>query len=392
MSRLLACWSFSRGRGGRTLKWVLAGLVLGAVVYWLKFSPIAVESLRLRRGAVIAEVMGTGTLEARIATTISPKISGRISKVLVDQGDLVRRGALLVQLDDEELLQQVAIADANVEASQAAIVRLKTDQERANAVYEQAQRSNARTRELRKKNAATLEEEERSTESLAVATADIARAEAAITEGRKVLVAAEKTSAYHRARLMDTRIDAPFDGMIVLRHREAGDVTAPGGAVLTLVSTETLWINAWVDEAEMAKLAEGQPVRVVFRSRPDCSIPGRVHRLGKQVDRETREFVVDVEVGEPQRNWAVGQRAEVFIEVARRKNVLLVPSRSLIRTPDGEGVFINENGYARWRPLELGLRGQDSLEVKRGLDGSEVVVIPPDGAGASLDGKKVQPL
>ena len=277
-------------------RWLAVLLIAGGIAYQLRFAPVPVESISPVRQTIVSEVMGTGTLEARVSTTISPKIAGRISQVLVDQGDVVEGEQLLVQLDDEELQQQVEIAAANVEAANAALQRLMADKKRAIAVFEQSKRHHDRMQSLKEKNAIAQDDVDRAVESLAIATSDTTRAEAAISEGQKGLLAAEKTLEYHRARLADTTIKAPFGGLIVTRHRETGDIAVPGSAVLTLISTEVLWVSAWVDETVMSKLAVSQPARIVFRSQPDQSYPGVVVRLGKQADRETREFIVDVEV------------------------------------------------------------------------------------------------
>jgi HlyD family secretion protein len=239
-------------------------------------------------------------------------------EVLADQGDRVLADDLLVRLDDEDLQQQVAIAQANVEAAAAGIDRLKTDRNRATAVLEQAQKSHDRTELLSQKDAVRLDDLDRAAEALAVAVAGVSRSEAGIAEGQKELVSAEKTLQYHRARLNDTRITAPFDGVIISRNREPGDVVVPGGAILSLISTNELWISAWVDETEIARLRQDQAARVVFRSEPDRSWPGRVVRLGMETDRETREFIIDVRVLELPKNRAVGQRAETYINVARK--------------------------------------------------------------------------
>jgi HlyD family secretion protein len=351
----------------RILKVFVTVLIIAGFIYWLRFSPVAVSTYQVVSGPIVAEVMGTGTLEARIATTISPKISGRISVVLVDQGDRVTAGDLLLQLDDEELRQQVAIALANVEAAAAAIERLKTDKNRANAMFVLAQKNHARSESLLQRNTISQEEFDRAIEALAVAVAGVSRSEAGITEGQKELTASERTLEYHRARLMDTQIKAPFDGLIVKRNRELGDVVVPGSSMLTLISTDELWISAWVDETDMARLQSGQSARVVFRSESDRSHPGKVIRLGREVDRETREFIVDVEILELPENWAVGQRAEVFIEITRKAEVILVPSRFISQNNKQTGVFTDENGVVAWRPIELGLRSHKLVEVKNGL-------------------------
>ncbi len=361
---------------GSIIKVVAIGLIIAGLVYWVKFSPVPVRTVKVIQNTLVAEVMGTGTLEARFKSTVSPKISGRIEKVLVDQGDRVTAGQLLIQLDDLDLQQQVEIAKANVESALAAIERLKADKIRTEAIYEQAQKSHARVQNLVKQNVATQDEADTATEGLNVAAADVTRAEAAIIEGQTNLVAAEKNLDYHRAKLQDTHIKAPFDGLIVKRNREPGDVVVPGSAVLTLISTDELWISAWVDETEMAKVKQDQQAHIQFRSEAAQSFPGKVVRLGRETDRETREFIVDVQVLELPANWAVGQRAEVYIEVARKENVIQIPATMVMRVEGQTGLFILRNSRAHWQPISLGLRSREHVEVTEGLRVDDLVIVP----------------
>lgn len=190
--------------------------VAGVVVYVRHFAPVAVVSQRVEQGGVVAEVFGTDTLEARVKASIGPKISGKISQVVVvDQGDRVKAGELLFQLDDKDFNEQVAISKANLEAARAAVDRLLADKRRHVAVFEQSQKSQARNAKLMERKAVSLEDMDKANDALAVAVADVARAEAGISEGQKNLVAAKKTLQFHEARLKDTRIAAAFDGLIV---------------------------------------------------------------------------------------------------------------------------------------------------------------------------------
>ncbi|MCA9159661.1 MAG: efflux RND transporter periplasmic adaptor subunit [Planctomycetales bacterium] len=382
-------WNKMRRMGWRVMKAGILLLIAGGALYWVKFAPVPVVSYMVERGAITAEAMGTGTLEARVQTTISPKISGRIVELLVDQGDRVSGGDLLVRLDDEELQQQVAIAQANVEAVSAAIVRLTTDKNRAEAVYEQARKSHDRIQTLVRQNAISPEDADKATEALAVGEAGVSRAEAAIAEGRKELISAERTLEYHRARLLDTNVHAPFDGMVVKRRREPGDVVVPGSSILTLISTDELWISAWVDETEMARLQPEQAARVIFRSESDKDYPGRVVRLGREADRETREFLVDVHVLELPTNWAVGQRAETFIQISQKQDVLLLPAQWIVKRDNDLGVFVHVEGVASWRPVSLGLRSRDAAEVLDGLVEGDSVITPTHPSTELTDGRRV---
>jgi HlyD family secretion protein len=382
-------WNTIRRLSWRVARIGVVAIIVVGIVYWVRFAPVAVEEIPIKRGHIVAEVLGTGTLEARVKTTISSKISGRIAAVLVDQGDRVKKDQLLVRLDDDELKQQVAIAQANWDVASSAIERLRADDNRATAVLVQARAYYARIQTLVERNAMTQEDLDKAKEALAVAQAGLSSTEAAVTEGQKELIAAEKTLQYHRARLADTEIKAAMDGLIVGRQRDPGDVVVPGSTILTLISTDELWVSAWVDETEMAELQPEQPARVVFRSEPERSYPGTVVRLGREADRETREFIVDVRVLELPKNWAVGQRAEVYIETERKDSVVLLPAKYVVRRNEQTGAFTSRNGHAEWRPLKLGLRSAEMVDVAEGLAVGETVVIPSDPKNSLREGQKI---
>lgn len=381
-------WNFKR-RLVQIAKLVTVLAIGGGVVYWLKFSPISVSEHRVELGEIVAEVMGTGTLEAHFKSIVSPRISGRIQDVFVDVGDSVTAGKLLVKLDDVDLKPQVEIADATVVVSRAALDRLEADRSQAAAALEQATADRERALRLRPGGAISQEDLDKTVTNWKIAQAGVTRAEAALIEGRKQLIAAERNLAYRKALLADTEIFAPFDGLIVQRQRDPGDIAVPGSSVLTLVSTKELWITAWVDETEMSRVAVKQPARVVFRSEPDHAYRGEVARLGRQADRETREFPVDVRVLELPKNWAVGQRAEVYIEAARKSRVTVLPAPFLLWRDGEPGVFVREGHYAAWRDLTLGLRGRESVEVVEGLEPGDVVVTAATGKTTSIEGRRI---
>ena len=374
-----------------SLNLAVAVVVIGAVVYATKFSRVPVTAHQADFGPVAAVVMGTGTLEAHVAATISPKIQGRLIEVTVDQNDRVQAGQVLARLEDTEWREQVAVAGAGVDAAMATVERARADEVRALAVLAQARIHHGRATDLRRADIASQSDLDLAVEGLRVAEAGLTRARAAITEVERQKVTAEKNLAYHQARLADTRMLSPFDGLVVRRDRDPGDLGVPGSSVLYLISTRELWISAWVDETAMRDLAVGQTARVVFRSEPSKSYPGEVARLGRQADRETREFVVDVRVPELPTNWAVGQRAEVFIETTHRSSVLVIPTEFVFWRNGRPGVFIDDAGKARWRELTLGVQGQAVVEVTQGLDEGENVVKPMGSkSGALVEGKRIK--
>jgi HlyD family secretion protein len=382
-------WDSIRLWTWRTFQLSVVVAIVSGVAFW-NFAAISVIEHKISFGEIVSEVMGTGTLEARVKSTISPKIAGRIHEILVDQGSTVVSGQPLFTLDDAELKQQVEIAQATTAMWKASLARLQADQDQAKAVLDGAQKEFKRIQQLLRSNSISEDEAEKSAERLHIAEAGLARANAALLEGQRQITTSDKTLAFNEARLADTRVSAPFDGLIIKRYREPGDIGVPGSPILMLASTNEIWVSAWVDETEMSRIHPDQRSRILFRSEPQECYQGTVSRLGREADRETREFVVDVRVDSLPKNWAVGQRAEVYIEVERKSNVLLVPTKFIFYRDKQPGVFCKDNDRAIWRPITLGIRGLEATEVSEGLQLSESVYMPANGKNILLENHRVR--
>ena len=298
----------------RILPWLIVAGIAGFAVYKLKVKPAEVIVPNVIQSTNADEVMGTGTLEARVKTTVSARIQERLAEVLVDQGDKVKAGQLLARLDDAEIKQQVAIAEATLAAARQTAERVSADLARSEAVLAQARLDHKRVFGLLASNAVSQTDTDKAVEALHVAEADLKRSNAAIAEAQGQVLVAEKTLLYRKEQMAFTQIHAPYDGLIIRRDRDPGDMLVPGGALMEIISLDEIWVSAWVDETAISKVAAGQMARIVFRSESDKNYPGVVSRVGRETDRETREFLVDVRVNELPKNWTIGQRAEVYIQ------------------------------------------------------------------------------
>src|SRR3989304_6164289 len=134
---------FSR-RLWQVMRILMLAVAVAVAGYWSGLRPVPVTIHPVHRGEIGAEIMGTGTLEARVRATVSPKISGLITKVGVDQGDRITTGQALVHLDDSDLNRQVQIAQADLATAKAGLDRLRADRARALAVLDQARREHQR--------------------------------------------------------------------------------------------------------------------------------------------------------------------------------------------------------------------------------------------------------
>lgn len=141
-------------------------LIALVIVYRLRFAPMPVESCAVKTGPISAEAMGTGTLEAHVRATISPRISGRVAQVLVDQGDKVVKGQELVLLDDEDLRQQVEIAKAELSVAHAGVEKAVSGIKSAEATEKEAKASYARISQLAPSGAVSVDALEKSQQQL----------------------------------------------------------------------------------------------------------------------------------------------------------------------------------------------------------------------------------
>jgi HlyD family secretion protein len=380
---------------GRILRsaWKLALVVViaGGLVYQLRFRPVPVKGCTVKSDTVQSEVMGTGTLDARTKITISSKITGRIAALGADQNDPVSKDKPLATLDDSDLRQQVEMASASLEATKASLVRSETDIVRAQAVLTQAKLDYGHSSELFQKQVAAKDEVDKAKEALDVARAGLDSSNAAKVEAEHQVVTAERTLQYQQARLAEAKILCPLDdGLVTFRYREVGDIVVPGTAIMDVVGLKEMWVSAWVDESASGSLAVGQPARIVFRSEPDKSYSGEVARLAKQTDRETREFLVDVRVKELPKNWSVGQRAEVYIQIGSKADAPSIPQRLLLWRDGKPGVLVDDGGKARYQEVGLGLRGRETVEITRGLKVGQAVITAADGDNSKLtDGRAI---
>ncbi len=369
-------------------KIALVLLLVMVIAYRLRYSPMPVESCVVKTDTISAEAMGTGTLEAHVRATISPKISGRIAQVLVDQGDKVIKGQKLVLLDDEDLRQQVEMAKAELSVAQAGVAKAISQIQSAEATQKEANSVYTRMSPLVSSGAVSIDAFEKAQQQLEVAQAGLSQAQTAKIEAEKLVVKDEASLRFAEAQLAYTVITAPFDGLIVKRERDPGDIVVPGSMILDMVSLDELWISAWVDETLLDKMKVGQIAQILFRSDPKTELPGEVARISPQVDTETREVLVDVAIEHLPPTWAVGQRAEVYIETARRENATIIPQRVIVWRQGNPGVYAIENGKAYWRKITLGIEGKDKVEVIEGLKPGQFIIIP--GSRLLQDGRAVK--
>jgi HlyD family secretion protein len=360
----------------KSIKLILVIAVIAAIVYKIKFAPTPVIGQPVTQERIIDEVLGSGALDAKVKMTVSPRISGRLDKVLVDQGDLVKKDQLLATLDDNILKQNVQVAEASLATAKSSKEKVQRDLEIEEAILANAVKTYNRQKDLIATGATSQSLYDKAAESLKTSQARYSRAKTAVIEAQDKINEATQILTLRKEQLEDAQIRTPSNGKIISRERDPGNIVVPGTSILTMVSTDVLWIRAWVDETALNKIKVGQPARIIFRSDPKNEYPGKVARIGSEVDRESREYIVDVFVDKLPTNWAIGQRAEVFIKAGEKEKTLTIPETMIQWRDRAPGVFVKKADKAIWSPVEIGLQGGGKVEILKGVSADDILVRP----------------
>lgn len=369
-----------RRRSGGRAAWAAAVLILLAAAglghryAWVR----EVVGVRVAAAPFAVELRGPGLLDATRKAAVAARIQGRLVEVAVDRNDRVAVGRIVARIQSEELESQHAAAVASQSAAARAVEEAEAERTRARAALTNLRAAFARQDALQARGWATPADIDASRAALGQGEAEVDRAEAGLRRAVAQNAAATATAQASRAQLDDTTIRAPFAGLVVARERNLGDVVAPGAAIIQLIDPASVVLTARFDESAIARIRPGQPAVLRFTSEPDRPVQGRVLRLGRTVDTETREFTADIVPDELPVNWAIGQRATAAVTVDTIPDAVAVPARLIVHRNGRPGVWVTDDGRARWRAIEPGPAGDERLAVIDGLSPGDAV-LAPDG-------------
>ena len=367
-----------------------------------------VKVVSARRRLLVQRVVATGRVEPPARVTIGAQIPGAALKVGPEEGDLVKAGDLLVELDAAEAQAAVDQAQAGVAAAQARLVQLKaTGSMVASEALRQSEITLAdaetglvRAQSLFKAAAATQKDldDARKHVDLAKSQRESARlqAAAAAPSGGDSLLAqanlaqAQAILAQARARLAQMRLTAPADGVVLSRQVEPGDMVQPGHPLFVIARAGRTRLVAQPDEKSLAFLAPGQAALASVDAFPAQSFAAKVASVAPSVDPARGTIEVKLEVPEPPAYLRADMTVSVDVEVARAEDALVLPADVVqdAATPRPWALVV-QGGRLERRSLRLGLKGEGHLQVLEGVREGELVAVP-DGKPLK-SGQKVRP-
>jgi HlyD family secretion protein len=411
----------------RTKVWVVVGVLLvaaaglvGFQIHQKRNKSTEVRMEPVRRRDLVSSVTASGKIEAKTSVDISADITGRIIDIAVREGDLVKKGQFLLQIDPAQYQASVARSQGVVASTEATLLQTR-------ATRDQAQRAWNRANQLTQlgDNLIAPEAAEQARTAFDVAEANYQSTKAQLEQARAGLQEAKDN-------LAKTRLISPISGRVVRLAVEEGEVAVPGtfsretGLLMTIADLSVILAKVQVDETDVVRLAQKDSVEVTIDAYPDTTFWGDVTEIShsaKLTPTETAsgstdravDFDVEITLRKPPPEIRPDLSCTARIITDTRNNALSIPIialtvrdhenipnesegapmtdtlRARFKKREAEGVFVVRNGVANFRPVKTGVAGEEYFEVVDGLRPGETIVAGTYQAIRDLkDGAKVR--
>jgi HlyD family secretion protein len=424
---------------------VVLGAVVAANLLFKREPGLSVNVEALRPRDLEAFVSASGKIQPKRQVNISANQMGRVTRLAVVEGDRVKAGQFLLEIDPRSLESQLQRGEAMVAAAQSSLQRAQTSVEQARTNLEQARQNLARQKELFKEGLTTKQDLERAENDLAIRDADYKANIQEIETSQQRIKQEQASLDSTRHNLTEVIISSPMDGIVVRRNIEEGETAVvgtmnnAGSQLLTIADMSQLEAEVEVDETDIPTVTLGQQARVTIDAVPDRVFKGHITEIGNSpiqgansgTGRQATNFKVVITLDEQVPDVRPGFTCTAEIITATRKEVVSVPIQSLtvremlydakgnmvrdtttrrrrsanIETPveasnepppghtrkETEGVFTIQDGRAVFTPVKVGVAGERYFEVLSGVKAGDQVITGPFASVRGLaDGEQVK--
>jgi len=390
---------FDRGlaRPGATTRWIwwlVAGCAAAAIVAMLFWNGIlrpsvVVQAVKVSKSSVaraLTVLTASGYVVAQRKAAVSSKATGRLAQLYVEEGRVVQKGDIIATLENEDLR---AILDEARAALSVANANLKN----AEAELYDAEQQYNRQKALKQTGAI-------SDQAFDAAEARYKKAVALDRSARFAVERANATIKVAEVNLEYSYIRAPFDGVILTKYADEGEVVAPFGsatnakaAVVTMADMTSLFAEVDVSESNLEKVKAGGAAEIRLDAFPTERFPGSVHTIVPTADRSKATVLTKVKFDELDKRVLPEMSAKVAflarpLGADEHQPFLGVPASAIRNRSNGKGVFLIKGGEAKLVPVTIGRHWNDTTEILSGLNEGDLIVLDPGDKLA--DGSRVK--
>jgi membrane fusion protein (multidrug efflux system) len=323
---------------------------------------ITVETSPVGRRDIAPQMEFSASLEPIWTADVSAKVSGRINDLPVNEGDIVKAGAVLASLDTSELDAQVVQAQGNLVAAESSLEQGNSDYNRYSNLAAQG--------------------------AVSAQLLDSARTKQELAQGQ--VQAAQGALNLVQEKLNQGSVVAPRDGIVTKRYVQSGTYTNAGSPIVTVADVSSLLAEATVGEAQVSSIAVGTNVKVKLDALNGQEFDGTVTRISPTATLPSRTFTAEITIPNAEGTLKAGMFAEVEIPTQIHQAALVIPESALVMRDDQKTVFVvGPDNKVQQKVLTLGYIGDGWAEVLDGVAEGDTIVV--DGQNKIKDGVAVEP-
>jgi len=328
-----------------------------------------------------------GTVQARTSNTLSSKIMGAVKTINVREGDFIKKGDLLVMIDDRQVSAQLQKAEAALAEAIKAEISAKSARDAAKAGAKLAGATYKRYIQLMEEESASKQEFDEVQARFRQTEASLTQTEAMVEAANQRVQQAEAVATAAQVGKKDASVRAPYDGKVTAKMVDEGDLAAPGTPFLALEKEGVYCVAMELPEKHIQSIRLKQKIKIRIPSIQNRSFEGFIGRIDPSADPKSRTFRIRVALPED-KNIRSGIFARVEIPVGET-GMLLIPSTAVVHEGQLTGIYlVDSHQFAHFRLIRIGRAFGDTVEVVSGLkDGTRYVVDPPPDL---MDGVKVE--
>lgn len=351
---LLAASLFPAGCRGRD-----GSEAIPAVVAAMSAPKPRVRVVKPRRETPSGVRVFPGVLSPWQRARLGARLAGELRSIAIDRGDHVKWGQLLATIGIPGLAQDVQRATAQRKAAEAELSLLEDQRRRTAKVVESGPKG-------------------------VIADGEIAALDAKVEVAKARIASAAADQGRGGAMLGDTRLVAPFDGIVVARYADAGSALSAGSIVVEVADVSKLRLTVDVPERDAAAVRLEQTASVTIAALANRTVAAKVARFAPALDEATRTLRVEIDVPNPDGSFLAGVAARAAIDLGSRHEVLVLPADAVVQEGGEAAVLVVDGETARRRKVTVGYDRGPVVEITEGLTGDEDCIV--GGRGLLRDG------
>jgi len=322
-----------------------------------EYVPVEIETSSVR--TISDEVSFSGKVYPDKDIMVMPKIPGKVSSVKVQVGSEVKKGDVLFTMDSSDIQKQVDQAGVALEGALNGYEMTKERIDNAKIALE-------RTKQLYAEGAVSQAQLEQ---------AQLAASDKSLEASKAQLNQTQVAYSQAKDALNNSTITSPLNGVVASINIEAGEMASNAQPAMTIVAIDKLYVQINVTESSINKLKEGQDVRIIIPSVSDTDITGKIDSISPTPDLRTQLYPVKIFIENKENLVKTGMFAKVSLNINSRENVVTVKSEAIIDKNGQSIVYIVEDDKAVEKIVEIGLDTGEYVEITKGLDKDQKVII-----------------